>query len=186
MSWTASTPGSAPIAGYVIYRVDTVGEVAIRVTPNVTSTILTGLTPGTIYQIRVRARDTFNVLSGPSRLVTFATLAPPGNCGVTYSVSDWGNNSGFTGSVTITNTGTSAISGWTLRFSFPAGQRVVQGWGATWSQPPGSAEVTATNLSWNSTIPPGASIGIGFSGSHTGTNPAPEAFTLNGNPCTIR
>lgn len=45
--------------------------------------------------------------------------------------------------------------------------------------------MTATNLDWNATIQPGASVGIGFSGSHTGTNPRPEAFTLNGNPCTI-
>lgn len=185
LSWTASTPGSAPISSYVIYRVDGTSEVAIRVTPNVTTTTLTGLTPGTIYQMRVRARDTFNVLSGPSRLVVFATLAPPGNCAVTYSVSDWGNGSGFTGSVTIANSGASAINGWTLRFSFPAGQRLVQGWGATWTQAPGSAEVTATNLNWNATIQPGTSVGIGFSGSHTGSNPRPEAFTLNGNPCTI-
>jgi hypothetical protein len=74
LSWTASTTGSAPLSGYVIYRLDAAGEVAIRVVPaGTTSTTLTGLTPGTAYQLRVRARDSFNVLSGPSRTVSFTT-----------------------------------------------------------------------------------------------------------------
>jgi len=186
LTWTASTPGSAPISSYVIYRIDNVTETAIRVISNVTTTTLTGLTPGTVYQMRVRARDTLNVLSGPSRTVLFTTVVPPGNCAVAYSVSDWGNGSGFTGNVTITNNSTSAVSGWTLRFTFPtAGQRVNQGWSANWTQATGSADVTATNLDWNATIQPGASVSIGFNGSYNGSNPKPAAFTLNGNPCTV-
>lgn len=187
LTWTASTPGSAPLSGYVIYRIDPAGEVAIRVTPNATTTTttFTDLTPGTTYQMRVRARDTFNVLSGPSRTVTFTTRAPQGDCAVSYSVTDWGNGSGFTGSVTVTNSGTSAVTGWSLRFTFPSGQRVVQGWNATWAQATGSTEVTATNLDWNATIQPGASVNIGFSGSFSGSNPKPDAFTLNGRACSI-
>ena len=186
LSWTASTPGSAPINDYFVYQIGPTGETAIRITPsNVTTTTLTGLTPGTVYQMRVRARDTLNVQSGPSATVTFTTIVPQGKCAVKYSVSDWGNGSGFGGNVTITNSGTSAITAWSLRFSFPAGQRVVQGWNATWVQAAGSADVTATNLDWNATIQPGASVGIGFNGSYSGSNPRPEAFTLNGSPCTV-
>jgi hypothetical protein len=186
LSWTASTPGSAPINDYWVYRLDATGETAIRVTDETTTTAtLTGLTPGTVYRMLVRARDDLNVLSGPSPTVTFVTVAPPRTCTVGYSVSDWGNGSGFTGTVTIVNDATSAVNGWTLRFTFPAGQRVVQGWNATWAQPAGSADVTATNLGWNATIQPGASVSIGFSGGFSGSNPKPEAFTLNGNPCTV-
>ena len=105
---------------------------------------------------------------------------------MTYTVSDWGNGSGFTANVTITNTGTVAVTGWVLRYTFPAaGQRVVQGWNATWAQATGSAEVTATNLGWNAMIQPGASVGIGFNGSFSGSNPRPDGFTLSGHPCNI-
>jgi endo-1,4-beta-xylanase len=113
------------------------------------------------------------------------TPDPPLGCRVTYSVNGWGGGSpGFTASVTIANTGTTAINGWTLGFTFPSGQRVSQGWAATYDQPAGSAAVTATNLSWNATIPPGSSVSIGFNGTHTGSNPAPTSFTLNSRTCT--
>jgi cellulase/cellobiase CelA1 len=41
---------------------------------------------------------------------------------------------GFTGSVTITNTGP-AITSWTLAFTFPGDQQVSSGWSGTWSSP---------------------------------------------------
>ncbi|GAB3983134.1 glycoside hydrolase family 3 N-terminal domain-containing protein [Plantactinospora veratri] len=101
-------------------------------------------------------------------------------CQVTYAVDEWGG--GFSANLTVRNTGTSALTGWTLGFGFPAGgQRVVQGWSARWTQS-GSA-VTATNESWNGTLAAGASVGLGFTGSHTGSNPRPTAFTLNGQSC---
>ena len=84
----------------------------------------------------------------------------------------------------ITNTGTSPLAGWTLAFTYANGQKVTQGWSATWSQT-GSA-VTATGVAWNSTLAPGASTEIGFNGTHTGTNTAPTAFTVNGAACTVK
>ncbi|HEX6684655.1 MAG TPA: fibronectin type III domain-containing protein [Candidatus Limnocylindrales bacterium] len=189
LSWTASTPGSAPLAGYVIYRVTGTTETAISITPTPATTThtLNNLTPNTAYVVRVRARDITGVLSGPSRTVAFATLAPPSTCTVAYTISDWGNGSGFTANLVVTNTGTAPISGWTLGFSFAtAAQRVGHGWSATWTQPAASPDVTAANLDWNATIQPGASVTIGFNGSYTAAsgNPKPAAFTLNTNPCT--
>lgn len=107
------------------------------------------------------------------------TPAPSGACRVTYAVNDWG--SGFTGTVTIANTGTTAINGWTLGFAFPGNQRVGQGWSATWAQ--NGANVTATNASFNANLAPGASTEIGFNGTYTGANPRPTAFTLNNAAC---
>jgi hypothetical protein len=184
LSWTASTPGSFPLTGYLIYRVEGTTETAVSVTPNpvTTTATLTGLTPNTRYSLRVRARDTAGVLSAPSATVTFTT-ASAGGCDVGYSTNDWG--SGFTATVRITNTGTTVINGWTLSFTFPGTQRVANGWGAVWVQPMGSATVTATNLGWNATIQPGASVSIGFNGIYTGSNVRPASFTLNANPCTI-
>jgi cellulase/cellobiase CelA1 len=69
-----------------------------------------------------------------------------------------------------------------LRFTFTAGQRITDSWSATWSQ--SGPDVSATNLSWNAVLAPNASTTIGFNASHTGTNPPPPAFTLNGNTCT--
>jgi endo-1,4-beta-xylanase len=106
---------------------------------------------------------------------------PVASCRVTYAVTNqW--NTGFTASVTITNTGSTAINGWTLTFDLPAGQRVDQGWSAQWSQ--SGTTVTAVNASWNGTLAPGASTSIGFNGTHDGQATAPTAFTLNGTVCT--
>ncbi|GLW64097.1 beta-xylanase [Actinomadura rubrobrunea] len=106
---------------------------------------------------------------------------PPASCKVAYSVgSRW--DTGFTANVTITNTGDSAINGWTLVFDLPAGQRVSQGWGAQWSQ--SGTTVTAENAPWNGTLAPGESTSIGFNGTHTGEDGRPTAFTLNGTSCT--
>jgi xyloglucan-specific exo-beta-1,4-glucanase len=112
------------------------------------------------------------------------TDPPPttGTCRITYGVNQWPG--GFTGSVTIANTGTTAVNGWKLAFTFPAGQRVATGWEAAWTQAAGSADVTATNLGYNASIAPGGSVKIGFNGSWTGSNPTPATFTVNNNPCT--
>jgi expansin (peptidoglycan-binding protein) len=107
------------------------------------------------------------------------TSVPGAACRVTYAVNDWG--SGFTGTVTIANTGTTAVNGWTLRFAFPGNQQLGQGWSATWGQ--AGANVTAANASFNGTIAPGASTQIGFNGTYSGSNPRPAAFTLNNATC---
>jgi endoglucanase len=109
---------------------------------------------------------------------------PSVSCRVTYAVNDWG--SGFTASVSIANTGTAAISGWTLAFTFPGNQRITNGWNATWTQPAGSANVTATNADHNRVIGAGSSAtGLGFNAGYTGTNARPAAFAVNGQTCAI-
>ncbi|MFL6144590.1 MAG: glycoside hydrolase family 9 protein [Labedaea sp.] len=108
---------------------------------------------------------------------------PPAGCHVTYQANDWGPGSnGFTANLTVTGGSAPVATGWMLAFGYAAGQRITQpGWNATFVQPAGSAAVTATG---NQGIPAGGSVGIGFNGTHTGTNPAPTSFTLNGQPCS--
>jgi mannan endo-1,4-beta-mannosidase len=187
LAWAASTDsGGSGLAGYNVYRRQGATDtVLVQSTTN--SATLTGLTPATQYQVLVRARDGAGNISGPSATVTFTTLPDTGGgtCRVTYQASNWGGSDGFTANVTIANLGTSAINGWTLAFTFQAGQRVtLPGWSATWMQAAGSATVTATNLSWNANIAPNTSVGTGFNGTFTGANPAPAAFTINGNTCS--
>jgi endo-1,4-beta-xylanase len=102
-------------------------------------------------------------------------------CKITDSVSSW--NTGMTENLTITNTGSSAISGWKVGFTLPSGQVITSGWNATYS--PASGAVTATNMSYNGSLPVGASTTIGFQGTHTGDSAAaPSSFTLNGVTCS--
>jgi glucuronoarabinoxylan endo-1,4-beta-xylanase len=109
--------------------------------------------------------------------------SPAGGTGprVAYTMSTW--NTGFTASITITNTGASSIDGWTLAFTLPSGQTITSGWNATYS--PSSGQVSARNVSYNATIAPGAAVDIGFQATHTGNTAEPTAFTLNGTPCTV-
>jgi cellulase/cellobiase CelA1 len=106
---------------------------------------------------------------------------PAGACKVTVSTSAW--NTGLTASVTFTNTGTAAVNGWRLGFILPTGQTVTNGWGATYT--PASGTVTATNVSYNGTVAPNASVTLGYQASHTGDSRAPSSFTLNGAQCTV-
>jgi cellulase/cellobiase CelA1 len=89
---------------------------------------------------------------------------------------------GFTANLTVTNTGTAAINGWTLKFSFPGDQKVTNAWNATVSQS-GSA-VTATNVSYNGSIAPGGNVQFGFQGTWTSNDTSPTAFALNGAACS--
>ncbi len=94
-------------------------------------------------------------------------------------------NTGFGATITITNTGSTAINGWNLQFTFPNGQTITQLWNGSVTQS-GSA-VTVTNASYNGSIPAGDSPGAqpGFNGAWNGTNSPPTAFTLNGAACTV-
>jgi cellulase/cellobiase CelA1 len=108
---------------------------------------------------------------------------PPAACAVTYArQSEWPG--GFVAQLTIANTGATAVSGWTLAFTFPGDQVVTNAWNATVRQ--SGAAVTATNLSYNGTIAPAASVSFGFQGTWRASDASPTAFTLNGAPCTVR
>ncbi|MEO3810335.1 cellulose-binding domain-containing protein [Sphaerisporangium sp. B11E5] len=121
----------------------------------------------------------YNDIIWPSPTPT-PTPTPPGDCRVTYSAYGW--SGGMTASVSITNTGTTAVAGWRLTFAYAdPGQRVTNGWGAEWSQ--SGSVVTAAALSWNRDIAPGRSVSIGFNGTHQGANPSPTVFQLNGATC---
>ncbi|MFI7079479.1 PHB depolymerase family esterase [Micromonospora sp. NPDC049903] len=109
------------------------------------------------------------------------TLPPGTGCRVGYTVNAW--NTGLTASVTITNTGPTAVNGWSLAFTLPGGQSITGGWNATYA--PTSGAVTARNAAYNGTIAPNASVTIGFQATHGGNTAAPSAFTLNATPCAI-
>ncbi|MEU8237597.1 cellulose binding domain-containing protein [Actinoplanes missouriensis] len=108
-----------------------------------------------------------------------ADAAETAACSVTYSVaSQW--NSGFTGDVKIRNTG-AAVSGWTLGFTFPSGQKISSGWNGAWAQT--GSTVMVKDAGWNAAIAAGGQVALGFNGTWSGSNAAPTGFTLNGITC---
>ncbi|MGW3894133.1 cellulose binding domain-containing protein [Micromonospora profundi] len=132
-------------------------------------------------------RTTMAMMSAGAVLLASTAVAaalPAGaaaaGCSVDYAVSSqW--QGGFGANVVITNHG-DAVSGWTLTWSYGAGQTVTQAWNATVTQ--SGAAVTATNVSYNGAIPANGTASFGFNGSWTGSNPAPTSFALNGVACT--
>jgi hypothetical protein len=131
-------------------------------------------------------------ITGTSGTVTATTaialtVSPSGTaakCTIDYTISSqW--SGGFGAAITINNTGTTALTGWTLTWAFANGQTVTQLWNGTETQ--SGANVTVTSLSYNGSIPVGGSYsGMGFNGSWNNTaNAVPTAFSLNGTVCTV-
>ncbi|MFG1675928.1 glycoside hydrolase family 9 protein [Micromonospora sp. NPDC049282] len=112
-----------------------------------------------------------------------ASAVPAPTCAVTYTThGSW--PTGFTTQVTVRNTGTSAVNGWSLRWAFTTDQKVTHAWSAQVSQT--GATVTAKNLPWNAKLAPGASTTFGLNGTgSTVPNPDPTLITLNGRACTV-
>jgi len=101
-------------------------------------------------------------------------------CHVTYTKSsEWAG--GFVANLTVGNTGTSAINGWTLTYAFPGDQKITNSWNATVTQ--NGTAVTATNASFDATIAPGTNVTFGYQGTWTSNDTSPSSFTVNGKAC---
>jgi hypothetical protein len=120
------------------------------------------------------------LLASTAVAVALPAGAAAAGCSVNYAVSSqW--QGGFGANVSVTNMG-DPLTGWTLTWSFSAGQTVTQAWNTSLTQS-GSA-VTARNASYNGSVPTNGTVSFGFNGSWTSSNPAPTSFALNGVTCT--
>lgn len=134
--------------------------------------------------VPARSLATYVIRSGAGTTPTTTppTTPPAGTgCRVAYATNAW--NAGLTASITITNTGSAPVDGWSLGFTLPAGQAVTNGWNATYS--PTGGPVGARNVRHNAVIAANASVSIGFQARHTGNAGKPAAFTLNGIACAV-
>jgi hypothetical protein len=92
------------------------------------------------------------------------TTAPPtttagGTCTVATSlVGSW--TGGYQEQFTVSDTGTAAISAWSVGFSFASSQTIANSWNAVVTQ--SGAQVTAVNESYNGTLAPGGSTTWGM------------------------
>lgn len=120
-----------------------------------------------------------NDLPGGLHRVSFAREEP--TCRVDREVTAWGT--GATVDLTVTNTGSTPVDGWTLEFPLAPGQTVVSDWNTDLTQLGNTIE--AVNAAHNATIAPGASITLGYLVDHTGDVSSPPRFMLDGDACAV-
>ena len=189
VKWNAVTPpSSCTISSYAIFRSTTSGftpssanQVA---TLSATSFSDSGLTASTPYYYKVEALDSYgpSTASAQAAATTQAGTSSGSGCHVAYSITNqWPG--GFQAGIAITNTSSTALTHWTLTWSFANGQTLTQLWNGTATQ--AGASVTVNNLSYNGTIAAGASYnGVGFTANwNNSANSVPTSFAINGTTC---
>ncbi|MFG3288886.1 cellulose binding domain-containing protein [Streptomyces sp. NPDC048179] len=108
------------------------------------------------------------------------STAPAATCQVAYDlVNQW--NDGFQATVTVTSS--RALAGWRVQWLFHNGQRVTQMWDASVSQ--SGEQVTADAADYNQSVAANGTLSFGFLGTWSGSNSAPDGFTLNGADCSV-
>ena len=107
-----------------------------------------------------------------------APKAAAGGLTATFSKdSDWG--SGYQARYTIKNTGSTAVTGWTLAFGLPAGAKLGSFWDATITT--AGSTSTAKDRGYNATIAAGATTEFGFIVAGSGV---PTSCSINTVSCT--
>ncbi|WP_433512846.1 cellulose binding domain-containing protein [Nonomuraea sp. CA-143628] len=177
LSWTAATDDNG-VAGYDVLRAS--GATFVQVgTSTTTSYSDTGLTPSTTYRYQVRARDAAGNVSPVSNTATVTTQpgTSTGACTAVPTVQTQWATGYVVQPLTITNTGTATITGWTATFTLPAGHTVTGSWNGTLTV--SGQTVTIRNVAHNGTLAPGAgTTSVGFQATRPNGNTAlPSGYT---------
>jgi len=174
----AATSGTAPYAWSI-----TQGALPQGIQLNETTGALSGTPSQTgAFTLTFTVRDA-NQQTGSRTLTLLVNAAPPppptgGGCTVNYAVpDDWG--SGFVANVSITSQ--SALTQWTLSWTFGGNQVVSNAWNGALTQT--GQNVETRNAAWNGNVPAGGTVTFGFQASYSGSNAKPAVFRLNGVVC---
>lgn len=137
--------------------------------PQPTNIVLNGVPLGT------SPSPTPTPAPSPTPAPTPAPSPPlPSGVDITYTTtSDWG--SGFGGSVTITNRGTTTLRDWSLAFDFDRSLDTV--WSAQVASRTGT-RYTVRPESWNRDIAPGGKVSFGFNGSPGNVRQGPTGWAF--------
>jgi hypothetical protein len=193
LSWTADTPPvNCTISGYNVFRSTTSGFTASssnQIASGVTATSYssTALTASTTYYYKIEAVDSDGTSAASSQASATTSSSGSGGgstCTVDYTISPQ-NSSAFGAAIVIQNTGSTALTSWTLTWAFANGQTISSLWNGIETQ--SGANVTVKNESYNGSIAAGGSYsGVGFNGTWNGTtNAIPTSISLNGTACTV-
>jgi endo-1,4-beta-xylanase len=124
------------------------------------------LRPKPAYDSLYRA---YGGTGNPPTSTTTTTTPPPGGCTAAYAiVSQW--QGGFQGEVKVI-AGGSAITGWTVTWTFPNGQSISSAWNAAVTS--NGSGVTAKNMAYNGRVEAGGGTAFGFLGNWSGVNGVP-------------
>jgi len=166
--------------------------VSFGTSPATTSSVVTVSVASTVaagsFPITISGSGTSGGTALTASTTITVTVPPPntgggGACHIGYTITNqW--TPGFQVSLSIDNTSTTAINGWTLSWTFPNGQSVTQLWNGAETQ--SGSVVTVKSLNYNASIPAkGSYKDTGFTGTWSGANGIPTAFSLNGTACTV-
>jgi cellulose 1,4-beta-cellobiosidase len=117
-------------------------------------------------------------IAGTAELAATVTPAQAATtaCTATYSVvNQW--DDGFQIGLTVT-AGSTALTGWTVSWTYSGNQDLTEGWNGTWAQ--SGETVTVSNLSYNGSIAADGNTTAGALFSYSGTNTAPATVTCTG------
>ena len=186
LAWNGVTPPPNCTVTYNVYSsklANFIPSQSTRIATGVTSNSFsnTGLQPATTYYYIVRAADSAGESANSNRASAKTQSGGGLGCHITYlDQNDWG--SGFTAAVSIKNTGSQVINGWTLTWTWAGNQHIIQSWNSNYTQ--SGQNVAVTNAAWNPIINPGDTLtGIGFNATYSGTNQSPNVFYVNGTLC---
>ncbi|GAA2210299.1 hypothetical protein GCM10009850_057580 [Nonomuraea monospora] len=180
LSWTASTDDNG-VTGYDILRAPGAsgGAFTQAGTSATTSYTDTALTPSTTYRYQVRARDAAGNTSPVSNTAQITTQpgTSTGTCSATGTVQTQWATGYVIQPLTITNTSTSTITGWTVTFTLPAGHTLAGSWNGTVTT--SGQTITIRNVAHNGTIAAGAAnSSAGFQVNRPNGNTAtPSGYT---------
>jgi hypothetical protein len=146
---------------------------------------LTASSTATAGTSNITVTGTSGTLSASTTIALTVNPKTTGSaCTIDYAITPQ-NTTAFGAAITIVNNSSTALSSWTLSWTFANGQTVSSLWNGNETQ--SGANVTVTNESYNGSIPAGGSYtGVGFNGTWNGTtNAIPTSFSLNGTACTV-
>jgi endoglucanase len=159
--------------------------VAYGTNPTSATSVLTftATSAATVGAATVTITGTSGSITAKTTITLTVVPSNPSTCTIDYVISPQ-NSSAFGAAITIVN-GSTAITSWTLTWSFANGQTVSSLWNGIETQ--SGARVTVKNEPYNGSIAAGGTLtGIGFNGTWNGTtNAIPAAFSLNGTACTV-
>jgi hypothetical protein len=120
------------------------------------------------------------VAAKPSVAAADAPMDGPG-CRVGYMVVDQAPGK-YAVTVTLQNTGAQPVDGWSLRWNFPATQKITYGWNAAFSTVGGAA--VAADAGFDHRITAGGRVTFGFTVGPKRPVPPATGFALNGVTCS--
>jgi hypothetical protein len=159
--------------------------VAYGTNPTTATSVLTftASATATVGTSTVTITGTSGTTTATTTIALTVASSTPSTCTVDYVISPQ-NSSAFGAAITIVN-GSTAITSWTLTWTFANGQTISSLWNGIETQ--SGTAVTVKNEPYNGSIAAGGTLtGIGFNGTWNGTtNAIPTAISLNGTACTV-